>query len=597
MNKKISRSKSKNKKRMVKALIFGVFILTFACCLSTSLVTGQTVLFRDATSETGLKFNHFTGATGDFFMPEIMGSGCALFDYDNDGDLDVYLVQSSLLNEKKKLEDALFPPAPNWKPGDRLFRNELIPTGKLRFTDVTVQAGIVSNGYGMGVATGDIDNDGDVDLYVTRFGSNSLYRNNGKGTFTEITAEAGVDDPRWSTSAAFVDYDRDGDLDLYVTNYVDFSVKGNKKCLAPTGETDYCTPAAYRPLLDRLFRNEGKGRFTDVTQESGIGKSPGPGLGVSSADFNGDGLIDIYVANDGAANLLWVNKGDGTFEETGLFAGVAYGADGMAQAGMGVAAGDFDNDGDEDLLVTNLTREGSTLYRNDGRGIFSDATGESDLTRATFLSTGFGAGWFDYDNDGRLDLFAANGAVTIIPALKSSKWPFNQHNQLFRNEPGKNGSPNFREVTAAAGAAFQLSEVSRGTALGDVDNDGDVDLLIANNNGPARLLLNEAGSRNHWLTVQLEGVKDNRNGIGARVAVLLKGKQLIWRRAHTDGSYLSASDNRVHFGLGSATEIEGVIVQWPGGDKELWEIAQVNKLMKLRQGTGKPWKPSIASKP
>jgi hypothetical protein len=552
----------------------------------------QSPHFRDVTVEAGLNFQHFTGATGEFFMPEIMGSGCALFDYDRDGDLDVYLVQSTLLDEKKKLNEASFPPPPNWKPGNRLFRNDLIPLGKLRFTDVTEQAGVGHIGYGMGAAVGDIDNDGDVDLYVTNFGSNILYRNNGNGSFTDVTREAGVDDPRWSTSAAFLDYDRDGDLDLYVANYVDFTVKSHKRCYSPTGELDYCTPAAYRPLTDRLFRNDSPGRFTDVTQVSGIGSVQGPGLGVTCADFNGDGWLDIYVANDGAANLLWLNQKNGKFEESGLLSGAAYGVDGMARAGMGITAGDFDNDGDEDVLITNLTREGSTLYRNNGRGSFHDATAEFELARPSFLSTGFGVGWFDYDNDGWLDLFAANGAVTLVAALRGTPYPFHQRNQLFHNT-----GASFREVNAQAGAALQLSEVSRGAAFGDVDNDGDIDLLVSNNNGPARLLLNETRARRHWLTVRLAGVKDNRDGLGARVAVLRKGQNPLWRRAHSDGSYLSASDGRVHFGLGSATEIEAVVVQWPSGEKELWTGVRANQQLTLRQHTGKPWNTSATAKP
>jgi hypothetical protein len=554
----------------------------------------QTTLFREVSAEAGLKFHHFTGATGEYFMPEIMGSGCALLDYDGDGDLDVYLVQGTLLDEKKKISEASFPPPAGWKPGNRLFRNELIPSGKLRFTDVTEQAGVGYVGYGMGVTVGDTDNDGDLDLYVTNAGTNVLYRNNGNGVFTDMTREAGVDDTRWSTSAAFLDYDRDGDLDLYVCNYVDFTVKSHKRCFSPTGEQDYCTPAAYRPLSDRLFRNDGKGRFTDVTQTSGIGSMLGPGLGVTCADFNGDGWPDIYVANDGAANFLWLNKKDGTFEESGLLAGAAYGMDGVARAGMGAAAGDFDNDGDEDVLITNLTREGSTLYRNNGRGNFQDSTQEFNLTQPTFLSTGFGAVWFDYDNDGWLDLFTANGAVTMIAALKGKPYPFHQRNQLFHNE---GAAAAFREVSATAGPALQLSEVSRGAAFGDIDNDGDIDLLVSNNNGPARLLLNEAGARRNWLTVRLEGVKDNRHGIGALVSVSRKAQKPLWRRVHSDGSYLSASDLRVHFGLGASTEIESVMVQWPNGEKEVWSDVKPGKQITLRQQTGKPWKPSPDSKP
>src|SRR5437762_1684374 len=448
--------------------------------------------FREAAEETGLRFRHFTGATGKFFMPEIMGPGAAVFDYDGDGDLDVYLLQGSLLDKTKKASETLFPPPEGFKPGNRLFRNELVPSGKLRFTDVTDKAGVGHEGYGMGVAVGDYDNDGDPDLYVTNFGHNVLYRNNGDGTFTDVTREAGVDDERWSASAAFLDYDRDGDLDLFVTNYVDFTLLGNKRCFAATGEPDYCTPAIYRPVPDRLFRNEGGGKFVDVTLTSGIGSAFGPGLGVVCADFNLDGWTDIYVANDGAANLLWINKGNGTFEEAGLLSGAAYGSDGIARAGMGVTAGAVRNEG-----------EGKKL------------------------------------------------------------------------------------VETSAGPAFQLSEVSRGAAFGDIDNDGDIDIVVSNNNGPARLLLNETGAQKPWLEVRLQGVKDNRSGLGARLALRRKGQKPLWRRAHADGSYLSANDCRVHFGLGGTPEIEALEIYWPCGDRELWTGIRAGTIVTLRQGTGK----------
>jgi hypothetical protein len=540
-------------------------------------------LFREVAAQTGLNFRHFTGATGEFYIPEIMGAGVALFDYDNDGDLDVFLVQGSMLDKAKSPNDALFPPRPGWRPGCRLFRNEFIPTGKLRFTDVTEQAGVAHQGYGMGVAVGDYDNDGFLDLYVTSFGANVLYHNNGNGTFTDVTKEAGVDDPRWSTSAAFFDYDRDGKLDLFVLNYVDFTLKGNKKCQAATGEPDYCTPAAYSPVPARLFHNVGKGKFVDVTESSGIARAYGPGLGVVCADFNGDGWPDIFVANDGAANLLWINKGDGTFEESALISGAAYAEDGVARAGMGVTAEDFDNDGDEDLLVTNLRREGSTLFRNNGRGLFSDASREFGLSKATFLFTGFGVQWFDYDNDGWLDLFIANGSVTLLESLRGTPYPFHQKNQLFHNEGGRK----FLETSGAAGPALQLSEVSRGAAFGDIDNDGDIDIVVSNNNGPARLLLNETESHNHWLEVSLEGVKDNRYGIGARLGLLRKGDKPLWRRVHFDGSYCSASDRRAHFGLGRNPEIEGIEVQWPSGSREWFAGVKADTRVTLRQGTGK----------
>jgi enediyne biosynthesis protein E4 len=541
-------------------------------------------LFREVAEEVGLKFHHFTGATGEFYMPEIMGAGVALFDYDNDGDLDVYLIQGTTFDPTQDPRRTKFPPPAGWKPGNRLFRNLLSETGKLQFVDVTEKAGVGHIGYGMGVAVGDYDNDGFQDLYITNFGRNVLYHNNGDGTFTDVTAKAGVNDARWSTSAAWVDYDRDGHLDLFVANYLDFTVRGNKHCFASTGERDYCTPKMYQPVPARLFHNRGDGTFEDVTEPAGIGAAIGPGLGVVCADFNGDGWPDIYVANDGAAAHLWINQGNGTFKEMSLLSGAAYSADGLPQAGMGVTASDFDGDGDEDIFKTNLTNEGANLYVNDGRGNFYDASAEFGLLLPTFPYTGFGTEWFDYDNDGRLDLFIANGAVNRIESLRGKPYPFGQPNQLFHNEgEGKK----FREMTVA-GPAFALSEVSRGAAFGDINNDGVVDVVVANNNGPVRLLLNQSHSlnRNHWLLVRLEASHGNRFGMGATVEIRQRGRKLL-RRAHTDSSYLSANDIRVHFGLGEDTKIEELIVRWPDGKRESWDKIQADRLVTICQGTGK----------
>ena len=542
--------------------------------------------FREAAAETGLRFQHFTGATGQFYLPEIMGSGVALLDYDGDGDLDVFLVQGTVLEPGKSVSDARFPPPAGWKPGNRLFRNMLKETGKLQFVDVTDQAGLnhvdYDVGYGMGVAVADYNNDGYPDLYVTNFGSNILYRNNGNGTFTDVTREAGLADAGWSASAAFVDYDRDGYLDLYVTHYLDFTVRGNRECFDPAGERDYCPPTAYKPVLHRLYRNLGNGKFQDVTQAAGIDAAVGPGLGVICADFNGDGWPDIYAANDGAANLLWLNNGNGAFREAALLSGAAYSEDGVARAGMGVTAGDFDETGNESIFVTNLTREGAGLFRNKGHAEFTDATREFGLYQPTFPYTGFGVHWFDYDNDGRPDLYIANGAVTIVESLRGTPYPYHQKNLLLHNEGAR-----FRETSGEAGPAFQLSEVARGAAFGDIDNDGRIDIVVANNNGPARLLLNETTPKGHWLEIRLQGVKCNRDGIGARVAVLREGQKPLWGRAHTDGSYLSASDVRVHFGLGQNPKAQ-VLVEWPDGSKEKWDQVRADSLIILRQGTGKP---------
>jgi hypothetical protein len=574
-------------RRGLAALLFGTAALWSVENISQSKKKdSQKSLFREASSETGLNFWHFTGATGEYYFPENMGAGVALFDYDNDGDLDVYFAQGMMLDESRR---PLFPPPSGWKPGNRLFRNLLSETGQLKFVDVTEKAGVGHSGYGMGIAVGDYDNDGYQDLYVTNFGHNVLYHNNGNGTFSDLTQQAHVDDPRWSTSAAFCDYDNDGYLDLFLTNYVDFTVKGNKICKNAMGLRDYCNPSVYQPVPARLLHNERNGTFKDVTEASGIGTAFGRGLGVACGDFNADGWIDFFVANDGSANQLWINQKNRTFRDAALLSGVAYNADGNAQAGMGVAAGDYLNSGNEDLFVTHLSspQETPALYKNEGAGNFIDATRESGLGNVRTF-TGFGTGWLDYDNDGYLDLFVADGAVYMIEDERGDPYPYHERNQLFHNE--RNG--HLSETSLLAGPAFQISEVGRGAAFGDVDNNGTVDIVIANNDGPARLLLNQSGSRKHWLEVQPVGVSTNRYGLGSRVAVLRKGEKTLWRRAHTDGSYLSASDSRVHFGLGDNPRIDAVGVQWLGGRREIWTDVSADRIVTLRQGSGKLWSES-----
>jgi hypothetical protein len=562
----------------LRSLILGLY-LTAAGCHSPQAPGPATAtpLFREAAAETGLVFRHFTGATGQFYLPEIMGPGAAVFDYDGDGDLDVYFTQGVVLEPGKSV--------PGQPLGNRLFRNELRPSGRLRFADVTQQARVGYAGYGMGIAVGDYDNDGRPDLLVTCLGSIVLYRNSGDGTFADVTGPAGLADALWATSAAFLDYDRDGDLDLFVTHYVDFTVAGNKRCPGLGGELDYCSPAAYRGVPDRLYRNDGHGRFTDVTANSGVGSKPGPGLGVVCADFDGDGWLDIYVANDGAANHLWLNQRNGTFRENAVTAGVAYSMDGKAQAGMGVDAEDFDDDGDTDIFVTNLTAETNSLYVNDGKGLFTDDVVKFGLMPPSLPYTGFGTGWLDYDHDGRLDLFVANGAVKIVESLRGAPYPYHESNQLFHHEGAR-----YRETTAEAGPAFQLSEVSRAAAFGDIDNDGDIDIVLGNNNGPARLLLNEAAEGGS-LEVALDGISSNRLGLGALVGVLLPGGKTVWRRARTDGSYLSANDPRVHFGLDGAAKLDGVVVVWPNGKAEKWTGIRPGALVRLREGAGTVWNP------
>ncbi|HEY7502174.1 MAG TPA: CRTAC1 family protein [Vicinamibacterales bacterium] len=537
-------------------------------------------LFVESAAAVGLTFEHRNGASGQYYMPEVMGAGVALFDYDNDGDLDVFLVQSGNVTSRDS--------QPSARSTSRLFRNDLVVAANgarlLRFTDVTDRAGIAAHGYGMGAATGDYDNDGDLDLLVTSFGPETLYRNNGNGTFTDVTRDAGISDPLWSTSAAFIDHDRDGDLDLFVANYLDFTVADNKVCHDSVGSRDYCSPRAYRPVPDRFYRNEGNGKFVDATEKSGIARADGAGLGVTVGDYDGDGWLDLYVANDATPNQLWINRHDGTFKDEGLLSGTAVNASGNPEGSMGIASGDFDRDGDEDLFVTNIAGETFALYVNDGKGSFDDGRAKAGLTAPTAAFTGFGTEWLDYDNDGWLDLFAANGAVNVIDAQRGQPAPFRMRNLLFHNT--RDGR--FADVTKAAGPAFQRAEIGRGAAFGDLDNDGDLDIVVTNNNGPARLLLNQS-TKTHWLQVRLDqgAGRGNRFAFGARVGIERAGEPVLWRRVRTDGSYLSASDARVHFGLGASAEIAAVVIEWPGGERERKTGVAVDRLVTLVRGAAK----------
>ena len=540
----------------------------------------------DVTADVGLAFAHDNGAAGEFHLPEIMGAGVALLDYDNDGDLDVFLVQSERIEGTKEPRNQGTKEPRN--QGHRLFRNDLRVaadgTPTLAFTDVSEAAGLAMTGYGMGVAVGDYDGDGFVDLYVTAFGGNTLYRNKGDSTFENVTARAGVDDARWSASAAFVDIDRDGYLDLFVANYVDFTTASNKPCTEPAGARDYCAPSAYRPVPDRLFRNRGDGTFEDVSERAGILRAFGAGLGVAIGDYDRDGHADIYVANDATPNQLWRNQGNGTFEDDGLLSGTAFNAAGRPEGSMGIASGDFDGDGDEDIVVTNLIGETFVLYQNDGTGGFEDRRVPIGLSQPTAMMTGFGVEWADFDNDGVLDLIVANGAVNLIPALRGTPNPFVQRNQIFRGSGigdresgigdrgsgiGDRGSrpPTRLEelVGAAAGSAFDLLDVSRGLAIGDLDNDGFPDVVLSNNAGPARVLRNVASTGQSWLGLDLRQPGPNRFAIGATVMVDAGPAAGALLRVRTDGSYLSASDSRVVVGMGQHRTPVTVTVTWPDG--------------------------------
>ena len=531
-------------------------------------------LFVERSAEAGLVFTHRNGATGKFHIAELMGSGAALFDYDNDGDLDVFLVQSGSLTGPQASGDT-----------SRLFRNDLRkgangrPTA--RFVDVTAEANVGWPAYGMGVAVGDYDNDGDLDLFLTSLGPDALFRNNGNGSFTDVTREAGVSDAFWSTSAAFLDYDRDGDLDLFVANYLDFAPSDNKLCTNALGIRDYCGPRAYRPVPDKLYRNDGNGRFVDATETSGVSRADGAGLGVSVGDYNADGWLDLYVANDATPNQLWVNRRDGTFVDDGVLSGSAFNAAGNPEGSMGIASGDVDADGDEDLFVTNIVGESFVLYENDGRGSFEDVRSRWGLAQPTAAFTGFGTDWFDYDNDGALDLFITNGAVNVIESQRGQPAPFRMKNLLFRNTGSR-----FQDVSGEGGPAFAADQTGRGAAFADIDNDGDVDVVATNNDGPVRLLVNEAVPGAHWLQLRLEQPAGNRHALGAWVGLERAGQRTLWRRVRGDGSYASASDTRVHFGLGNRASADAIVVQWPDGTRERWLKPQVDRLTVLRRGSG-----------
>jgi hypothetical protein len=534
----------------------------------------------------GLTFTHVNGASGHYYFPEMLSPGVGLFDYDNDGDLDVYLVQGDRLGAGEPGSAPAPAPPVGAPPNGRLYRNELHvgPDGNrsVRFVDVTDQSGIDARGYGMGMAAGDYDNNGCVDLFLTFLDKSQLYKNNCDGTFTDVSHASGTAGDGWSVSAAFLDYDRDGWLDLYVGRYVDYTLANDVTCTGLTGRRDYCTPAVYTSQPDRLYHNARNGTFVDVTAKALLGGTFGPALGVSTADFNNDGWVDIYVANDTKPNLLWINQRDGTFRESGLLNGAALTAEGKAEASMGVDAGDFDNDGDDDLFMTELPAQGSNLFVNDGKGMFDDLSSRTGVTALTLGYSGFGAGWLDVDNDGWLDLLQVNGSIQEIEGQDRS-FRYAERKLLLRNT----GEGRFVDVTREAGAAFGALEVSRGMALGDVDNDGDTDVMVNNLNGQPRLFVNQLGNRHHWVCLRLTGDRATRDMLGARVEVTRKDGRSVFRRSRADGSYASANDPRVLIGLGPSSEPPDVRVTWPDGRSERWSTVAVDQCTTLRQGSGR----------
>ena len=541
--------------------------------------------FRSAAPELGIDFVHFTGMVGRLYIHEVTGSGVALLDYDGDGDLDAYFVQGNLIEGEESLNRVVFPPRHPLPLTDRLYRNdlELLPDGstRARFVDVTERIGLAVHGYGMGVAAGDVDNDGWVDLYITNYGPNQMLRNNGDGSFSDISAESGADDMRWGTSAAVFDYDRDGWLDIFVSNYVDFSLAIHQDCSSPMGKGDYCLPLVYSSQRDLLLHNKGDGTFEDVTIRLGLSGGFGSGLGVIASDFNSDGALDIYVANDAMSNLLWLSQPDGTFFNDALFAGSAVNAEGKPEASMGVVVGDIDGDGHDDIFLSHIGGETNTLYLNDGKGLFRDATRASGLGMASWEYTGFGTALLDYDNDGWQDLFVANGAVQVRQELVAvgDPHPLREPNLLFRNVGGER----FEDVTTASGVAVDPPKVGRGVAAGDLDNDGDTDLLISNNAEPAEALLNQVGSRHHWLGLRVTTKASGRDLVGTRVAATLADGSVRWRRSATDGSYLSSNSPRVLFGLGQNDRVTTLRAYWPNGTITEWQDVAVDAYLNVRQ--------------
>jgi len=543
--------------------------------------------FEDVAKQTGLDFWQFSGATGDFLMPELMGSGAALIDYDNDGDMDVFLIQGTPTYPQGM---PLVPIPAGWKPGNRLFRNNLRETGKLSFTDVTESSGLGLADRGNGVAAGDYDNDGYVDLYVTNYGHNVLYHNNGNGTFTDVTATAGVASSGWSSSAAFVDYDKDGLLDLVVVHYLEYY---RRPCYTPQGSPNYCGPQAFKGTVTEVYHNLGQGRFKNVTDEVGLDGKSGPGLGILTGTFGTSGYPDFLVADDGAANHLWINQrrspqskeSDRVFREEGLSRGLAYASDGKPRAGMGIASGDLFGDGGQALVITNIPTEAFTVFQRQPNGDFMDITEQSGLARISLPYTGFGVGLIDMENRGLLDLFTANGAVNVVMERAGDKFPYREKKLLLKNM-GKGKA--FVDITASAGPVFQIPEVSRAAVFGDVNNDGGVDILVTNNNGPARLLLNTVRNRGHWLLVHLEGTKTNRSAYGSVVELVRIDGTSVKAWVRGDGSYLAANDPRVHFGLGAAKAVDRVQVYWLAGECESWKQTGVDTIMNLKEGTGQP---------
>ena len=552
-------------KRVRVLAIFGLLQLSFSTQM-TDLQEPDKIRFSDITVQAGITFKHVASPEKRYIV-ESMSGGVALLDYDNDGDLDIYFVNSltvDLVKSKERTKSALY-------------RND----GAGKFTDVSEKAGVSDIGWGMGVAVADYNNDGFVDIYVTCLGPNRLLRNNGDGTFTDVTEKAGVGDPRWSTGASFVDSENDGDLDLFVSNYVDFDLNnlpefGQGRSCQYKSIPVQCGPRGLKGAGDTLYRNNGDGTFSDVSVKAGVSDPNGfYGLGVIASDFDEDGLIDIFVANDSTPNFHYKNNGDGTFKEIGFIAGTAVNENGSEQGCMGVTVGDYDHDGKLDLFVTNFADEYNTLYRNNGSNSFTDLSYASKVAAVSLPLVGWGTKFFDYDNDGWVDLFVANGHV--YPQLPSYRQP----RLLHRN----NRDGTFTEVSAQFGSLLMENRASRGVAFGDLDNDGDIDMVVGDLDGLPQVLRNDSGNLNNSVLIKASGVKSNRSGIGARVRVVAGDVKQV-DEVRSGDSYLSQSDPRLHFGLERRTKIDLIEIRWPSGVVDKITNANVNKILTVREGQG-----------
>ena len=524
--------------------------------------------FVDVTSALGVRFQHAAPHTSKKYLLETMGSGVALFDYDNDGRLDLFLVNGAEINDPSPLGAVPQKTGPQY--WNRLYHQK--PDGT--FEDVTEKAGLQGAGYGMGVAVGDYDNDGYEDLYVTSYGGNHLYHNNGDGTFTDVTEKAGVAGSGWSTSAAWVDLDGDGLLDLIVLRYMKWDFNdiwcGEKKA----GYRSFCHPDQFPPIVPLVYHNDGNGHFTEVGEKIGFTK-PGKGLGIAVADFNGDGHIDVFIANDSIPEFLYQNKGDGTFEDVALLSGAGVDGDGHAFAGMGVDFADYDNDGLPDLAITDLAYQKYALFHNNGDGTFTYATDTSGLGTMTLLHSGWGMRLIDYDNDGWKDLLV--GQAHVLDTIQLA------YPQLRYREPmllARNTGHGFVDVSSDSGSVFHERWASRGMAIGDIDNDGRLDAVVTENGGPVHILHNETETHNHWLTLNLIGHKSNRDAIGAAVKVVTT-QGIQYATVSTASSYLSSSDKCVHFGLGHDTSVQQIEIRWPSGISQTLHEVKADQILQV----------------